>query len=149
MAERGTFGGGWGARAPGLAMVLAFALSGVLPASAAEAGASRVPKPVVAISASGGCVEDTQFMLRNHMELLKHHRDRTVREGVRTTQHSLANCVACHASKETGRVTGSKDAFCESCHRFAAVTLDCFECHADRPPAGIAANTALPAGVPR
>ena len=60
-------------------------------------------------------------MLRDHIELLKHHRDRTVREGVRTTQHSLANCVTCHASKETGRVTGSKDAFCEGCHRYAAV----------------------------
>jgi len=88
-------------------------------------------------------------MLRNHMELLQHHRDRTVRDGVRTTQHSLANCVACHASRETGRVTGSKDAFCESCHRYAAVSLDCFECHADRPPAGIAANTPPLPGVPR
>jgi hypothetical protein len=157
MAERGTFGGRWGVRARGLAMVSCCALVGMLsgvpggasPALAAEGAASRVPKPVVAISATGSCVEETQFMLRNHMELLKHHRDRTVREGVRTTQHSLANCVACHASRETGRVTGSKDAFCESCHRFAAVTLDCFECHADRAPAGIAANTTQPTGVPR
>ena len=165
MVERGTFGGGWGARSRRRATVAAFALSGVLsgvlsglligllsgaaPALAADSAASRVPMPVVAISAPGQCVEDTQFMLRNHMELLKHHRDRTVREGVRTTQHSLANCVSCHASKETGRVTGSKDAFCESCHRFAAVTLDCFECHADRPAAGMAANTAQPTGVPR
>ncbi len=78
-------------------------------------------------------------MLRNHMELLKHHRDRTVHEGVRTTQYSLANCVACHASKETGRVTGSKDAFCEGCHQYAAVKLDCFECHADRPKSGVVA----------
>ncbi len=71
-------------------------------------------------------------MRRNHMELLMHHRDRTVHEGIRTTQHSLANCIACHASKETGRVTGSKDAFCEGCHAYAAVKLDCFECHTDR-----------------
>jgi hypothetical protein len=153
MAEHGTFGGGWSGPALGLTVSFACALVGILggglPALAAEGGASRVPKPVVAISASGSCVEDTQFMLRNHMELLKHHRDRTVRDGVRTTQHSLANCVACHASKETGRVTGSKDAFCESCHRFAAITLDCFECHADRPPTGIAANAAPPAGAPR
>ena len=103
-------------------------------AAGADSGtASRVPKPVVTATAEGKCVEDTPFMLRNHMELLKHHRDRTVREGVRTTQHSLANCVTCHASKETGRVTGSKDAFCEGCHRYAAVKLDCFECHSDRP----------------
>ena len=156
MVERGTFGDRWRARWLRRAAAVAFAFSGILsgvligamsgaqPALAADSAASRVPMPVVAISAPGQCVEDTQFMLRNHMELLKHHRDRTVREGVRTTQHSLANCVACHASKETGRVTGSKDAFCESCHRFAAVTLDCFECHADRPAAGIAANMGRP-----
>ena len=161
MADRGTFSGGSGTRARRLAAAFAFmlgcalwvAMSGALAASAADdpaaGSASRVPKPVVAISAPGQCVEDTQFMLRNHMELLKHHRDQTVHQGVRTTQHSLANCVACHASKETGRVTGSKDAFCESCHRFAAVSLDCFECHSDRSPAGIATNAAPPGGVPR
>jgi hypothetical protein len=149
MVRRGTFGGGYGARARHLALTLVFAVGGAAPATAADGAASRVPKPTVAISAPGKCVEDTQFMLRNHMELLKHQRDRTVREGVRTTQHSLANCVACHASRETGRVTGSKDAFCEGCHRYVAVKLDCFECHADRPLAGIAANAASPAGAPR
>ena len=102
---------------------------------------SRVPKPTVAAAAPGKCVEDTPYMVRNHPRLLEHHRDRTVRDGVRTTQHSLANCVACHASKETGRVTGSKDAFCEGCHRYAAVKLDCFECHADRPRPAVAGGT--------
>ena len=103
-------------------------------ASADNATDSRVPmpKPAIAAEAGGKCVEDTAFMRRNHMELLRHHRDRTVHEGIRTTQHSLANCIACHASKETGRVTGSKDAFCEGCHTYAAVKLDCFECHTDR-----------------
>lgn len=124
--------------------VLSGVLGGALPVLAAEGAVSRVPKPVVAISASGSCVEDTQFMLRNHMGLLKHHRDLTVHEGVRTTQHSLANCVTCHASKETGRVTGSKDAFCESCHRFAAVTLDCFECHTDKARGAVAAAASVP-----
>ncbi len=76
-------------------------------------------------------------MRRNHMELLKHQRDRTVHEGIRTVRHSLNNCIACHAGKKTGRVTGS-DGFCESCHRYASVKLDCFECHADRPTAAIA-----------
>ena len=64
--------------------------------------------------------------------LIRHQRDLTVHEGIRTTQHSLANCVNCHADPRTGRVTGSKDAFCEGCHSYAAVKLDCFECHADR-----------------
>jgi hypothetical protein len=102
--------------------------------AAGEAGAAA------AAPAADRCVEDTAFMRRNHMDLLKHHRDRTVREGIRTTQHSLANCVTCHASKETGRVTGGKDAFCEGCHRYAAVHLDCWDCHADAPKAKVAAG---------
>lgn len=122
-------------------IVVLFAVAAVAAAAGADGGtASRVPKPVVTVTAEGKCVEDTPFMLRNHMELLKHHRDQTVREGVRTTQHSLANCVTCHASRETGRVTGSKDAFCEGCHRYAAVQLDCFECHSDRPKPAVAAS---------
>ncbi len=84
-------------------------------------------------------------MRRNHMEFLKHHRDRTVHDGIRTTQHSLANCIACHASKETGRVTGSKDAFCEGCHRYAAVKLDCFECHTDKAKPAATAAAFIPA----
>ena len=118
---------------------LAVAVATVAVAAAADAPASRVPAPTVAISAPGKCVEDTPFMVRNHMELLRHHRDKTVRDGIRTTQHSLANCVNCHAGKDTGRVTGGKDAFCESCHRFAAVKLDCWDCHTDRAQAGLAA----------
>jgi len=142
-------GGGIGARIARVALAFAFAAVGAAPATAADGAASRVPMPAVAISAPGQCVEDTQFMRRNHMELLKHHRDRTVHEGIRTTQHSLANCVACHAGRETGRVTGSSDAFCEGCHRYAAVKLDCFECHTDRPAAGLAANAVAPPGTPR
>jgi hypothetical protein len=131
MGALGIFGGRRAARALWAALASALLLCGGV--QAADVAASRVPRPVIAISAPGKCVEDTQFMRSNHMDLLTHHRDRTVREGVRTTRHSLANCVACHASPQTGRVTGSNDAFCESCHRYAAVKLDCFECHADRP----------------
>jgi hypothetical protein len=149
MAPRRTFVGRHGARAMRLALVLVAAAADLQSAAVADSAASRVPQPAVGITTAGKCVEDTQFMLRNHMDLLKHHRDRTVHEGVRTTQHSLANCVACHASPQTGRVTGSEEAFCEGCHRYAAVKLDCFECHADRPAAGIATNSLPAAEVSR
>ena len=109
-------------------------------ALAADGPSTRVPLPGVQPPAEGKCVEDTAFMRRNHMRLLVHQRDRTVHEGIRTEKHSLANCVSCHASRETGRVTGSPDAFCEGCHRYAAVKLDCFECHADRPAATTTAS---------
>jgi hypothetical protein len=132
------------AMSPPLAALLLAAFAALVaalasPASAADA-ASRVPRPGVAAASPGRCVEDVQVMRRNHMELLKHHRDGTVRDGVRTVEHSLANCVSCHASKETGRVTGSDNAFCEGCHRYAAVKLDCFECHTDRAQTTVAAG---------
>lgn len=88
-------------------------------------------------------------MRRSHMDLLRHQRDRTVREGERVTRHSLARCVACHAGKETGRVTGGSDAFCEGCHRYAAVRLDCFECHSDRAPGVTVAGRPDGTGVSR
>ncbi|CAG1010376.1 hypothetical protein BURK1_03786 [Burkholderiales bacterium] len=135
MEARHTRGTAW---ARGLRVVLLLALAGT--AAAAGVSASRVPLPALATGAGEACVEDTPTMRRNHMELLKHQRDRTVHEGIRTTRHSLANCVNCHAGKESGRVTGSKDAFCEGCHRYAGVTLDCFDCHADRPGAATTAG---------
>jgi hypothetical protein len=126
-------------------VVLVALLAVAVPAQAdAPSGArdSRVPQPTVAAAAAGSCVEDTAFMRRNHMELIRHQRDLTVHEGIRTTRHSLANCVNCHADPKTGRVTGSKDAFCEGCHTYAAVKLDCFECHADRARAATATGSA-------
>jgi hypothetical protein len=109
------------------------------PATAADVSALRVPKPVLATPSGDKCVDDPAFMRRNHPDLLRHQRAQTVHEGIRAQRYSLANCVSCHASRQTGRVTGSADAFCESCHRYASVKLDCFECHSDRPQAAVAA----------
>jgi hypothetical protein len=79
---------------------------------------------------SGPCVEDPKLMRRSHMEFLKHDRDDTVRRGIRTLKHSLAACVDCHANAKDGRVLGSEKHFCQGCHTYAAVKLDCFDCHA-------------------
>ena len=68
-------------------------------------------------------------MRRNHMRFLKHQRDDTVRAGVRGARHSLKDCVDCHASPATGSVIKADADFCSSCHRYAAVSIDCFECH--------------------
>ena len=130
-----------------LAMLLAIA--GAALAAGDSGTGTRAPRLAIPAEAGGKCVEDTAFMRRNHMELLKHQRDRTVREGIRTTQHSLANCVTCHAGKQTRRVTGSKDAFCEGCHSYAGVKLDCFECHSDRPQPPVAAAATPPERVPQ
>lgn len=79
------------------------------------------------------CVEDTQFMRRNHMELLKHQRDDTLRKGIRTTKHSLKGCVECHAGSQSGSVASNKDDFCMACHVYTGTRLDCWECHATKP----------------
>ncbi len=107
------------------------------------ADSSRVPKPVIEAGRGEQCVESTEFMRRNHMELLKHQRDATTHQGIRTKTYSLKGCIECHASRKNNSVLGSEQNFCQSCHSYAAVKLDCFECHASRPkaPAGRAVLT--------
>lgn len=93
------------------------------------------------------CVADTDFMRRYHMTVLNHQRDDTVHEGIRTKQFSLKECIECHAvnGPDARPVTvQSPQHFCRSCHDYAAVKIDCFECHASRPELAKAART--PAG---
>lgn len=82
------------------------------------------------------CVEDTDFMRRNHMEILLHQRDDTLRRGIRTKKHSLKNCFTCHVVKDADNkpVTAKNPKhFCRECHDYAAVKVDCFECHSSVP----------------
>jgi hypothetical protein len=107
-----------------LAVVLA--LAGY--ADAEEVRAGRVSVPVVKIERGEACVAPTEEMRRDHMKMLLHQRDRTVRQGIRESRFSLKNCVDCHASRGTGSVLG-RDGFCSTCHAYASVSMDCFECH--------------------
>ena len=92
------------------------------------------PKPVVEKALKGEqCVEPTEYMRRNHMKVLDGHRDKTVHEGIRTKKYSLKECINCHASQKTGSVTAAKDNFCVSCHSYASVKIDCFDCHSSKP----------------
>jgi len=82
------------------------------------------------------CVADTEFMRKNHMDVLLHQRDETVIDGIRGEPFSLVGCVDCHASQDDNGQMLRVDAegqFCESCHSFAAVKIDCFGCHAAVP----------------
>jgi hypothetical protein len=97
-------------------------------ADAVDVRAGRVAMPVVKIEKGEACVAPTGEMRRDHMKMLLHQRDRTVRQGIRESRFSLKNCVDCHASRETGSVLG-KDGFCSTCHAYASVSMDCFECH--------------------
>jgi [DsrC]-trisulfide reductase subunit J len=103
-------------------------------ASAAETGKSATFDPTVGVFKGKGdkCVRPTEFMRRNHMQLILHQRDETMHEGIRTEKYQLTNCIDCHADPKTNSVLG-KDGFCESCHEYAAVSIDCFSCHSSSP----------------
>jgi hypothetical protein len=119
----------------GAVMAALLAVSFVAVASAdahEESSHGRVPVPVHPEGKGDKCVRDTAYMKRHHMDELKHQRNDTMRKGIRTKEMSLQNCIDCHASKETNSVLG-KEGFCQSCHSYAAVKLDCFECHASKP----------------
>ena len=60
--------------------------------------------------------------------------------GVRQGRDNLQGCVSCHASAASGSVAQAKTDFCVSCHAYAAVQIDCFECHASRPAQAVAAD---------
>ena len=75
------------------------------------------------------CVEATEYMRANHMDLLDTWRDTVVREGVRTytseagkdyTMSLSDTCLGCHSKKEQ---------FCDACHTYSAVDPYCWSCH--------------------
>ncbi len=91
------------------------------------------------------CVEPTEFMRRNHMELIKHERHIAVHEGIRDSKYSLAGCIACHVAPGPDQEPVSVYAagqFCNRCHEYAAVDVNCFGCHATVPTA-VPGSTAL------
>ena len=114
-----------------LAAVAAVAATVLLTGSSSDAAGPKIPR-----GKGAACVADTDFMRRNHPELLNHQRDDTVRRGVRKGKFSLRECVACHAvpgPKKTPVKFSDPKHFCRVCHDYTAVRIDCFECHASRP----------------
>jgi hypothetical protein len=105
-----------------------------------------VPEAQHRVSEAQGCVEPTADMRRNHMKYILHQRDETMHEGIRTKRFSLEECIDCHVSSapDAPRVSSEKH-FCNSCHTYAAVNIDCFECHADRPSAEPGEHSVAPA----
>lgn len=102
----------------------------VLPLSA------EVKLPQLQKGKGESCVEATDVMRRDHMKFLLHHRQEAVHEGIRTKKYSLVECIECHAVQGDGGdfiPVNAPEQFCQSCHAFAGVQMDCFECHGARP----------------
>lgn len=82
------------------------------------------------------CVAPLDEMRRDHMNMLFHQRDRTMYSGERDSKFSLTGCLDCHTQKDTqGHFVpiNAPGQFCQQCHDYAAVKIDCFECHATTP----------------
>ncbi len=101
------------------------------------AASDRVPRPHLIEAGLGEhCVEPIPVIRRRHPEFLLHQRDRTVYFGIRGERHSLTGCIDCHAARDEQGQWLRIDApgqFCESCHSYVAVELDCFGCHSALP----------------
>lgn len=125
---------GWtGSLARGFLMALVLTVASGM----AMAQDSRVPVPNPPKGKGEQCVRKTSFMRANHMNLLLHQRDETMQKGIRTKRYSLKECVACHAVPgNDGQPVSYENPknFCRQCHDYTAVKIDCFECHASKPP---------------
>ncbi len=114
-----------------------FILRALLLAAATVAAAqAAAPLPDIPKGRGEKCVEDTALMRTNHMEFILHQRDETMHKGIRTSKHSLKECIDCHAVKGDDGLPVSVESprhFCSVCHRYAAVSVDCFQCHNSKP----------------
>jgi hypothetical protein len=111
----------------GLAVFLVLVL---FPVWQVFASADGVPTPELELPAdAAACVEDTEYMRVNHMDLLNEWRDAVVRNGGRDhtsesgetfTMSLTGTCLDCHDNRET---------FCNACHDYADVEPTCWSCH--------------------
>ncbi len=107
-----------------------FLIPATLPFSyKAVVGAPAGPPKLELPAGEKQCVESTEYMRKNHRELLNRWKDSVVREGKRTyvagdgkeyTMSLTGTCLRCHANKET---------FCDRCHNYAKVEPNCWQCH--------------------
>jgi predicted CXXCH cytochrome family protein len=124
------------ARPTALALAALFVGAALVAPTFADETTGRTPVPAIPKGKGDHCVRDTDFMRRYHMTMLKHQRDETVHDGVRNGDFSIKACVACHAvNGADGQPVSYADPrhFCRSCHSYASVSIDCFECHASKP----------------
>ncbi|MHB1130883.1 MAG: sulfate reduction electron transfer complex DsrMKJOP subunit DsrJ [Chloroflexota bacterium] len=90
---------------------------------------NKLPQPVLPKDETQ-CVESTEFMRANHMQMLVEWREEVVRNNDRVYvsrlsgkqfEKSLTNtCMSCHENKQE---------FCDTCHSSAGVSPNCWDCH--------------------
>jgi len=116
--------------------VLLYALVGLSLLSTSALAETPFPTVHEPADESLKCIHPEEEMRRNHMNYILHERDETMYEGIRNEPASLAGCIDCHVEpNEKGEIAGieTEEHFCNACHQYASVQIDCFQCHADRP----------------
>lgn len=92
--------------------------------------------PEIAALQEKKCIEPTEFMREEHMQLLNKWRDASLREGNTVYLNSegtaftisLQNtCLECHSNREE---------FCTACHTYSAEEPYCWNCHISEKGAG-------------
>jgi len=120
-----------------LGLLLSLTVSAAEPVTSGSVTIPNPPKAKTNFSAEQPCVEPIDVMRRGHGLFLKHYRHDTVRYGIRTLNYSLVTCINCHVTPDEHDnypdVKNGTEHFCRSCHSYAAVTIDCFQCHASHP----------------
>ena len=104
--------------------------------SGAVADSQGVSLPQLPAAKGEQCVEPTDVMRRNHYEFILHQRDETMHKGIRSSKYSLTDCIDCHVLPDENKhylTHQDSEHFCVSCHEYAAVKIDCFQCHSSKP----------------
>lgn len=93
------------------------------------AGAGSAPKLELPPGGQKQCVEATEYMRKNHVDLLIRWRDWVVRDGdlkysasdgKEYTMSLTTTCMGCHSNKAN---------FCDRCHDYVPVKPRCWTCH--------------------
>ena len=100
--------------------------------NALTAETPEAPELQLPTNGSTACVESTEYMRAEHMDLLNQWRDTVVRDNQRTYVSELTGkeyemslqktCMNCHSNKAE---------FCDACHNYAAVQPYCWSCHVE------------------
>lgn len=88
--------------------------------------------PVINQLGATQCIESTEFMRNNHMEMLSDWKNSVVRDGNRIytatdgKQYNMSlqnTCMSCHSNKAQ---------FCDQCHDFVGIKPpNCWDCHVE------------------
>jgi len=125
-------------------VLMAIAAAVALPANAE--GEGWTPRPLISKGKGDKCVEPTDVMRERHFEFILPQRDETPVQGIHSVQHELTGCVECHAKRDDNGAylpVDAKGQFCESCHSYTAVTIDCFSCHSAKPEESAKVQTSI------